>query len=499
VDSNYFTNHAAGLAPITGLQAGGAAGANGVYGYGSTSAFPSQSYQNSNYWVDAVFLDTTSTTPPAVTATTPSSTPPSSSTTGVRIDTALNASFSEGIDPSTLNFTVTDQGGNAVPGSASYDQSGHVATFQPNGELGMSTTYTASVLATDLWGNTMAAPYTWTFTTASTPPNFNCPCSLWSGKATPAVASTYDTNAVEVGTVFQSAVAGEITGLSFYKGAQNTGTHTGSLWSASGAQLASGTFTGETASGWQSLTFSSPVAIAANTPYVVSYHAPNGFYASTPGYFNGAVSTYPLTALASTAAAHGNGVYTYGSASTLPTSTFNATNYWVDPTFALSPPAASPVSAHAPASGASASQHSDPDDAATAPPLSNTVVGNVQPIMARFPEPVQPQSLRITVTTTVAALGSESPANTAVAGTLIYDQNTNTAEFRPATALQVGAVYNAVATAKDADGNAVAPIQWSFTVASNQSAAPPAQRSPLGGRIPQTAPLAPEVEERIAG
>ena len=46
-------------------------------------------------------------------------------------------------------------------------------------------------------------------------------------------------------------VSGTVTGVRFYKAAANTGTHIGSLWSATGTQLASATFTNETASGWQ--------------------------------------------------------------------------------------------------------------------------------------------------------------------------------------------------------------------------------------------------------
>ena len=52
-----------------------------------------------------------------------------------------------------------------------------------------------------------------------------------------------------------------------------------------GTQLAAATFSGETASGWQQVSFDSPVAIDANTTYVASYHAPNGHYAATNGYF----------------------------------------------------------------------------------------------------------------------------------------------------------------------------------------------------------------------
>ena len=45
---------------------------------------------------------------------------------------------------------------------------------------------------------------------------------------------------------FQSSVAGWVAGVRFYKGTGNNGTHTGSLWSASGTLLATGTFTNET-------------------------------------------------------------------------------------------------------------------------------------------------------------------------------------------------------------------------------------------------------------
>ena len=45
---------------------------------------------------------------------------------------------------------------------------------------------------------------------------------------------------------FQSSVPGWVAGVRFYKGAGNDGTHTGSLWTASGTLLATGTFTDET-------------------------------------------------------------------------------------------------------------------------------------------------------------------------------------------------------------------------------------------------------------
>ena len=90
---------------------------------------------------------------------------------------------------------------------------------------------------------------------------------------------------IELGTRFRADVDGVVSGVRFYKVAGNTGTHTGSLWSNAGVLLATGTFSGETGSGWQTLTFSSPVAVTANTTYVVSYFDPTGHYSGDLQYF----------------------------------------------------------------------------------------------------------------------------------------------------------------------------------------------------------------------
>ena len=87
--------------------------------------------------------------------------------------------------------------------------------------------------------------------------------SIWSASTVPATVNSADSNAVEVGVKFRSDVAGTVTGIRFYKGSQNTGTHVGHLWSSSGTLLATVTFTNETASGWQQATFSAPVSFMA--------------------------------------------------------------------------------------------------------------------------------------------------------------------------------------------------------------------------------------------
>ncbi len=108
--------------------------------------------------------------------------------------------------------------------------------------------------------------------------------SFWPNSTIPNLAQVRNTSSVTLGLQFYSDVAGFVTGIQFYKGVNNTGTHVGTLWTAAGAKLASVTFSNETASGWQQANFSAPVAIAANTQYVISYTAPNGAYAQDQYY-----------------------------------------------------------------------------------------------------------------------------------------------------------------------------------------------------------------------
>jgi len=135
-----------------------------------------------------------------------------------------------------------------------------------------------------------------------------------------------------MGVKFRSDNNGTITGLRFYKGAGNTGTHVGSLWSSTGTLLAQATFTNETATGWQQVSFATPVAITANTTYVASYHAPVGRYAADQNGLASNVDNVPLHALSS-GSSGGNGVYIYGATNAFPTNSFNASNYWMDVVF----------------------------------------------------------------------------------------------------------------------------------------------------------------------
>jgi chitodextrinase len=173
--------------------------------------------------------------------------------------------------------------------------------------------------------------------------------TVFSGSTVPKTADSGDTQAVELGFKFKSDVAGTVTGVRFYKSAQNTGTHVGNLWSNTGTKLASVTFSGETASGWQQATFSSPVTITPGTLYVVSYHTNSGHYSDDSGGFTSAIDSAPLHAPADGASGP-NGVYAYGSTSTFPASGWQSSNYWVDVVFnPVSTPSPTPTPTPTPA------------------------------------------------------------------------------------------------------------------------------------------------------
>ncbi len=408
-------------APLHALSSS-AAGGNGVYRYGTTSAFPNQTSNASNYWVDVVVTSSVAsdTTPPTVTGRTPAS-----GTTNVPTTTAVTATFSEAMAAATVSATnvqLSGSGNVLVPATVTFNAATRTVTLTPTVALANGSTYTAAVKAsvTDLAGNPMTGDVTWPFTTAvalqpptapgspspangatgtntsatltwsatgatgfdvrigtSNPPPLvaagvttasytptalgagatyfwqiiarnaagtttgpvwsfttatttttTCPCSLWTLSTTPGPMEP-ETGSVELGVKFKSDINGRVTGVRFYKYAQNTGTHTGSLWTAGGTLLGTVTFTGETASGWQQATFPTPIAITANTTYVVSYHTNTGYYAWTVNGLTAAVDRAPLHALPNSTPG-GNGVYLWATTSGFPNQTWSASNYWVD-------------------------------------------------------------------------------------------------------------------------------------------------------------------------
>jgi N-acetylneuraminic acid mutarotase len=122
------------------------------------------------------FATAIDTTPPSV-----QSVYPSSGSMCASPGANVSASFSEAIDPATVNttsFTLTGPGNQAVLGTVS---SGiQTASFDPSAALPFSTQFTATLTTgiKDLAGNSLASPFQWSFITASPAAGSWTPTSL---------------------------------------------------------------------------------------------------------------------------------------------------------------------------------------------------------------------------------------------------------------------------------------------------------------------------------
>jgi hypothetical protein len=296
-DQGFFATAGVSNPPLQALA--NAAGGNGLYVYGSGGIFPNSSYNSTNYWVDVVFSTTVvSTSVPNVVGDTQAAASAAITGAGLAVGTVTTAS-----SPTVPSGEVISEnpgaGTSAVSGSA-------VNLVVSTGQAG------------------------------------GCPCTIWSSNAIPTTVDGGPDSPVELGVKFTSSTSGTITGIRFYKSSANTGPHVGNLWSSTGALLATATFSNETASGWQQVSFSAAVAINANTTYVASYHTIVGHYSADQGFFAaGGITNSPLQAL-SNGAAGGNGVYAYGAGGIFPGNSYNSTNYWVDVVFTQAAPPTCP-------------------------------------------------------------------------------------------------------------------------------------------------------------
>jgi hypothetical protein len=381
-ESNFFLTAGVDNPPLHAL-ASGVDGQNGVFNYGDApGSFPSSSSQAANYWVDVVYTSSntysisgTISGPGGAGAFVNLSGAGSTTTTA---DAAGNYSFG-GLVNGSYVVSATKSGVTFTPSSRAvtvnngvlsgvnftavasnpFSISGKVtgssaAVMTLAGAASATTTadasgnYTFSGLLSGSYTVTPAAP-TYIFTPSAqavtvvgaSVANVNfagqvCNCvSIWPGTTVPAVSDGNDVNAVEIGVKFRTDAPGSITALRFYKSAANTGVHTGHLWSSSGTLLGSATFGGETASGWQQATLTTPVQVQANTTYIVSYFAPSGHYSADSNYFaTTGADAPPLHALASGVDGL-NGTYVYTSVATgvFPNNSYASTNYWVDVLF----------------------------------------------------------------------------------------------------------------------------------------------------------------------
>ncbi len=173
---NPKTNGWRKLAPMLTGRHGAVAGTiDGVVYVAGGGPNGGSSYTNVNEAFMIEAPDPSDTTAPTVT-----NVAPADGETEVAVTADTVATFSEGMDETTINtgtVTLTMQGA-AVPVEAtvSYDPANNAVRLNPTHDLEFDTSYTVSIKGgangvTDLAGNALAADETWSFTSSTAPPD----------------------------------------------------------------------------------------------------------------------------------------------------------------------------------------------------------------------------------------------------------------------------------------------------------------------------------------
>jgi Domain of unknown function (DUF4347)/Domain of unknown function (DUF4082) len=299
-------------------------GSNGVYNV-SPGAFPTQSWQNSNYFRDIVFTPT---------AANPNNNPGTVSLSGTATQNqTLTATVADpdGLTGATINY----QWQQSTNGTTWTNIAGATSQTLTLGQSQVGNQVRTMATYTDTLGTSENAVSSATTPVAAVPGSTTE--TLFTTQVpilTNATDGTGSAGDYELGMEFQSAKAGQISSIRYYKAASETGAHVGKIWSGTGTLLASVTFANETASGWQQQALSAPLTIQPNTTYVVSVNA-NQYYVAT----NSGIATTLTNGDLSAIADGSNGVYNV-SPGAFPTQAYQNSNYFRDIVF--TPTAANP-------------------------------------------------------------------------------------------------------------------------------------------------------------
>ena len=129
---------------------------------------------------------------------------PASGATGVAVSSAVNATFNEAVQSSTISFTLKNSSGGSVAATVSYNSSTDTASLTPSAALAYNTTYTATISgAQSLAGNPLSASVSWSFKTDVAPPSVTSesPASGATNVAVSTTATATFNEAVQASTI----------------------------------------------------------------------------------------------------------------------------------------------------------------------------------------------------------------------------------------------------------------------------------------------------------
>ncbi|MFK0085272.1 DUF4082 domain-containing protein [Glutamicibacter sp. NPDC090743] len=392
---------------------------------------------------------------------------PDSGANGVAVDTTISATFSEPVEAGATLEVSTRQG--AIAGSSALDSSGTVLSFTPDTVLPEATVITVapkSVSGTNSGAITVPA---WSFRTAGEGPEL----TTFLAEQQPAQLDPADSAPVELGLKFTARKDLQVHALRYFQGPLGQGQHTGSLWDAQGTKLATVDFAPATGQGWQTAYLSSPVSIAQGSEFTISYQAPSGGYVFASADFANGKSNDDL------ALSGPNGLFTYGAGS-MPASSWNNSNYFVDLGYTVGGASETPD----PAASATPTAPSQALEITIATPAAES--SGVDPatgISAAFNQPLDPSA-----TLTVSA------GESSIAGTSSLSADGTTVVFTSSDPLPSGTIITVTPSKISIPGqpeSSIAP--WSFRTAPADVEDPSA--CPCGLFSPTETPAVPAIDD----
>jgi len=156
---------------------------------------------------------------------------------------------------------------------------------------------------------------------------------------TPANPNNFDATPLTLATVVTFSASGNVTGGRFYAASSlSGGSYELVLWQVTspttGTVLASATYGAITAGTWNTISFASPVAVSSGVAYVIGIRTSTGRYTTTSNFFTTPLVNGNITGIQDNTNPVGvgtlrNGVFA-ADITSFPSSTFNATCYFVD-------------------------------------------------------------------------------------------------------------------------------------------------------------------------
>lgn len=438
---------------------------------------------------------------------------PTGGATGVAVNQAITATFSEAMNPATINtgsFTVSGPGG-ALVGSVSYNAAGSVTTFVPSANFAYNTTYTATIstAAANTLGIRTASNYSWTFTTITAPPTVvsTVPSPGATGVAvTQALSATFSeamSPATINGTTFTvSGPSGTIAGAVTYNATGSIATFTpstslayGTLYTAritTGAQDLAGTGLAAVYS-WTFTTLAPPLTVTSTVPVNGATGVP--VTQALGASFSQALNCTTITSPAATFVVTGPGttpvagaVTCSGNVATFTPSANLAYNtlYTAAITTGAADTAGMVLAGNYVWSFITVPAPTQPTVIATVPANLATNVPIGQAVLATFSEAMTASTIN-TSTFTLAG-----PGSTAVTGTVVYTASGSVATFTPSANLAYSTVYTATITTgvTGLTGAAMASnYVWTFTTASAPTGIAPMIVSTIPVNLATNVPL----------